>query len=108
MTTEYAVRGTAAIPEDRTLSMQHRISSYLQGRRALFVAVAVGSAALIFGWGWFGFAAILPLLYVLPCAAMMAMCMRGHHGAGGNVTAPSDPTPVSIDDKIVDETGSSR
>lgn len=37
--------------------------------------VALGSAVL-------GLAAMLPLLYVLPCLVMLGMCMKGH-GKGG-------------------------
>jgi hypothetical protein len=28
------------------------------------------------GLGWTSFVALAPLLFILPCAAMMAMCMR--------------------------------
>jgi hypothetical protein len=109
MTSAHVVCGSAATPEDRSPPAPRRISTYLQGRRGiLVVAAAIGGAGLTFGWAWFGFAAVLPFLYVLPCAAMMAMCMRGHGGSGGNATTPSDPTSVSIDNRIVDETGSSR
>jgi len=31
---------------------------------------------------WFGFAAVLPLLYLFPCLAMMAMCMKGMKSTG--------------------------
>lgn len=34
-------------------------------------------AAIGAGSAWFGFAAILPLLYLLPCAAMIFFCRRG-------------------------------
>ena len=39
------------------------------------VVLALGAAA--FGSVWFGVAAVLPLLYVLPCLVMMGMCMKG-------------------------------
>ena len=44
---------------------------------ALATLGAIGVAA---GWHWFGFAAVLPLLYLLPCVAMMAFCMKGMGG----------------------------
>ena len=48
-----------------------------QRRKWLLAASAVlALAALAFGSMWLGFAAILPFLYVLPCLAMVAVCMR--------------------------------
>lgn len=44
--------------------------------------VAFAIAAAVFGSIWFGFAAMLPLLYVLPCLAMLAMCMKGMKSTG--------------------------
>jgi hypothetical protein len=59
------------------------VPAFLTGRKGLVLAAAVfGIIALVAGWTWFGTAAVLPLLYTLPCAAMMAMCMRGNGGAG--------------------------
>ncbi|USA38944.1 hypothetical protein [Pelagerythrobacter marinus] len=49
------------------------------GRRRkwmLALGVVLALAALALGSIWLGFAAILPFLYVLPCLAMVAMCMR--------------------------------
>lgn len=63
--------------------------AYLKGRKGLLlVATALGIVGLVAGWTWFGTATVLPLLYILPCAAMMAMCMRGHSGSGN---APAKP-----------------
>ena len=50
-----------------------------KGRRRkwmLALGVVLALAALALGSIWLGFAAILPFLYVLPCLAMVAMCMR--------------------------------
>jgi hypothetical protein len=52
----------------------------------------LGIIAFFAGWRWFGTAAVLPLLYILPCVAMMAMCMRGRGGLGNAPTAPNDST----------------
>jgi hypothetical protein len=61
--------------------------AYLSGRRGLLLAAAaLGIVGILAGGIWFGTAAVLPLLYTLPCAAMMAMCMRGH---GGSANAPT-------------------
>ena len=45
---------------------------------AIIAAVAGTAIALALGQNWLAAADLLPLLYVLPCAAMMFACMRGH------------------------------
>ena len=62
---------------------------WLRGRTGmlLLAALVMGGAAFGLGWAWLGFAAVLPLLYVLPCLAMFAMCMKGmgsNRGAGSS------------------------
>lgn len=47
---------------------------------SLVLAVAAG----VLGSLWFGIAAILPLLYLLPCLAMMGLCMKGMNGKSPN------------------------
>lgn len=70
--------------------------AFLRGRSGLLVlAVALVVLGLLAGWTWLGTAAVLPLLYILPCAAMMAMCMKGHGGASGKST--SEPGGASGD-----------
>lgn len=65
--------------------------AYLRDRKGLlFVMAALGIIAFFAGWRWFGAAAMLPLLYTLPCAAMMAMCMRGHGASGNTSIAPNN------------------
>ena len=56
----------------------------LGGRNKWFLAAAglLAIAAVALGSTVLGFAAILPLLFILPCLVMMTMCMRGH-GKGG-------------------------
>jgi hypothetical protein len=61
------------------------------GRPRLVLALAL--AATFAAWAWFGTAAILPLLYVLPCAAMMAMCMAGHGTKQHPTAAPMTNDP---------------
>jgi hypothetical protein len=56
----------------------------------LLVTAALGMIALFTGWKWFGASAALPLLYILPCAVMMAMCMRGHGASGSSSTTPNN------------------
>jgi len=55
---------------------------WLGGQRGLVIAavVAAEAAALALGQHWLAAADLVPLLFVLPCAAMMFMCMKGNHG----------------------------
>jgi len=40
---------------------------------------------------------LLPLLYVLPCAAMMFMCMKGmHHGQQKGAAQTEAPAPTDV------------
>lgn len=54
--------------------------SLFAGRHGLLsVAVlAMALAAFAVGQNWVAFTTLLPLLYVVPCAAMMYVCMRKH------------------------------
>ena len=80
---------TGPIPSDAVPQHRHGNLAYLRGHKGLLlVSVALGIIGLSAGWKWFGAAAVLPLLYTLPCVAMTVMCMRGHGGSG---TAPTKP-----------------
>ncbi len=59
----------------------------LARRRGLIIAglFIVAAAAFAVSQNWIAFATLLPLLFVLPCAAMMVMCMKGM----GNGQQPS-------------------
>ena len=46
----------------------------------MVAAAALLVIALVTGSGMFGFAAIAPLLYALPCLAMCGMCLFKHGG----------------------------
>ena len=73
-------------PNPRESVWRHRFAAawaitpaFLRGRSGLLtLAAALVVASLLARWMWLGTTAVLPLLYVLPCAAMMAMCMKGH------------------------------
>ena len=61
------------------------------GRRKWLIAasIALAIAAAVLGSVWFGIAALLPLLYLAPCLAMVAMCMKG--GKGSTPAGPATP-----------------
>lgn len=54
--------------------------SLFAGRNKWFLIAAglLALAALALGSAVLGLAALLPLLYILPCLVMVAMCMRMH------------------------------
>jgi hypothetical protein len=69
----------------------------LRSRKGLLLAAAVGAIGLFTAWRWFGTAAVLPLLYVVPCLVMMLVCMRGHGGSGNTPANPNDGTASAPD-----------
>ena len=78
------------------------LPGWLSGRRSLVIAAIVIAAtvALTVGQHWLAIADLVPLLFVLPCAAIMLECMRGANPGpqiGATLaSAPSD-TPAAID-----------
>jgi hypothetical protein len=82
---------TANPPQADNVPRCYGALAYLRGRRGLLLVVAaLGFIAFFAGWRWFGAAAMLPLLYTLPCAAMMAMCMRGHGAPRNTSNVPNN------------------
>ena len=75
--------GNTGMPDQST--PWNTAGAFLRRHRLWVLALVVAGMGLAGGGAWFGIAALLPLLYILPCAAMMAMCMRGQ----GAATAPS-------------------
>ncbi|SDR61788.1 hypothetical protein SAMN05444161_0137 [Rhizobiales bacterium GAS191] len=64
-------------------------------------ALTAAAVALALSQHWVAIADLVPLAYVLPCAAMMFMCMRGGMSQGqqaglGQVPAHAD-TPTATD-----------
>jgi hypothetical protein len=78
-------------PRPRQLAIWEGVHAVLRGHRGLFLGVLVAGLGIFAGSIWLGAAALLPLLYSLPCAAMMAMCMKGH----GTSTAEREVNPGS-------------
>lgn len=68
MITSLDIRPNASAEARHWLSGQHGMLTLL----GIAGIVALGS-----GWYWLGFAAIAPVLYLLPCAVLMAMCAKG-------------------------------
>jgi hypothetical protein len=64
------------------------------------IAGAVAAVALAASQRWFAVADLVPLLFVLPCAVMMFMCMngmsRGQRTDTTQASAQSD-TPIATD-----------
>ena len=77
--------GTGAIQQ------RHGIVAYLKSPKALLILAAGLGIIGLLAWR-FGTAAVFPLLYTLPCAAMMAMCMRGHGGSDTGSAKPNSGT----------------
>jgi hypothetical protein len=69
--------------------------------RGLVIAgvVAVAAVALALGQHWLAAADLAPLLLLLPCAAMMLMCMKGNYGQHPNAAPAStrDGSPKATD-----------
>ena len=81
-----ARRATIASSAVRTTA-RAQLSAWLRSRTRLLAALSVSALALTAAWLWFGAEAVRPLLYLLPCAAMMTVCMKGH---GTSDAAPSN------------------
>jgi hypothetical protein len=81
---------TSLVPRTAARPTGAKASSWLSSRRVLVLAVVAGIAALGSGWYWLGFAAIAPLLFLLPCAAMMAFCCEGQRSGKNSVAQAPD------------------
>jgi hypothetical protein len=76
------------------------VPSWFSGRRG-FAIVAIAAAvptAFALGQHWLAVADLVPLLFVLPCAAMMLKCMKD---ASGN-PRPDTPKAPAQSDRPVD------
>ena len=61
----------------------------------------IGLLLLALGEKWVAMSAVAPLLYVLPCAVMMFMCMKGmNHGRSGGSSDAASQAPVSPSSSI--------
>jgi len=98
--------GQITAPTPGTNSSCHRPSQgsggWLGGRRSLAIAGGVTAAgtAVAIGQHWLAAADLVPLLFALPCAAMMFMCMKGmNHGQqAGNAPSSTGTATSSASD----------
>ena len=70
------------------------VPGWLSGRRGLIIVAMViaASVALTVGQHWLAIADLVPLLFVLPCAVMMFMCMKGmNHGPQTDTAQDTSP-----------------
>ena len=86
--------------------------AWLSGRRGLVVGVAAAAAAtaLALSQHWFAIAHLVPLLVVLPCAAMMFTCMKGmNRGQQADIAQPllqnEPPTLPASEAKTIEPVG---
>jgi hypothetical protein len=82
-TTNALVRAPAAAKAPGCRISHQPARSWLAGRRGLVIAglLIVSLVALAVSQSWLAAATLLPLLFILPCAAMLLMCMKGmNHG----------------------------
>ena len=56
---------------------------------AITGTVTAGVVALALGQHWLAIADLAPLLFIMPCAAMMFMCMKGMNHGQQNDSAPA-------------------
>ena len=89
-----SANGETTAPAVRTSSHVARqgSSTWVVRPRKLIIggAVVVGAAAFALSQQWLAAVDLVPLLYALPCAAMMLMCMRGMNGGHETNTAQAD------------------
>lgn len=82
-TTNHTVSTSAANGRSSCHGGGHRSGGWLGNRRNLLIGggAIVVALAVALGQHWLTLAALAPLLYVLPCALMMLVCMKGmNHG----------------------------
>ncbi len=63
------------LPANHPVQISHKTFKIVAG------AALIGLLLLALGEKWVALSAVAPLLYILPCAVMMFMCMKGmNHG----------------------------
>ena len=83
----------------------HNSGGGLSNRRTLFIGGGVIALALALALSqhWLSLAALAPLLYVLPCALLMLMCMKSMHhsqNTGGDQAAADTREPAGANKEV--------
>ncbi len=87
------IASSKAMPTGRRGTVQGRVS-----RRTLWTIAGVtvaGLTMLALGESWIALATLVPLLYLLPCAAMLFMCMKGMNNGPKSGSSNVASTPVA-------------
>src|SRR5260221_14164683 len=101
-TTNHLTTTPAAAGSSSCHSASQGSGSWLSRRRGLVFGggAIVAGTAFALSQHWLTVAELTPLLYLLPCALMMLMCMkgmnRGQQTGGAQVPADAD-TPIGND-----------
>jgi hypothetical protein len=73
-------------------------TDWLKRPRGFVIGLAIASAALIaLVQHWLSISDLVPLLIVLPCAAMMFRCMQGMNRGPQTDTSAQNDTPTAPD-----------
>jgi hypothetical protein len=99
-TTNHLITTPAAAGSPSCHSAGQGSGSWLSRRRSLVFGGATIAAGIAFALSqnWLTVAALTPLLFLLPCAVMMLMCMKGMNHGEQTSAAPASAgadTPTS-------------
>jgi hypothetical protein len=101
-TTNHLITTPAVAGSSSCHSASQGSGTWLGRRRGLVFGggAIVAGTALALSQHWLTVAELTPLLFLLPCAVMMLMCMKGmNHGqqTGGTQASAGTDTPISTD-----------
>ncbi len=98
-----ALTANPALQQTQSCGVPGASQSWLSRNKMIAFGLAGVLGLIAFGLSqnWLTLAGLLPFLYVLPCAAMMFMCMKGmNHGpqtGSGSAGSPTSDKQVSTD-----------
>jgi len=103
MQSRNALTANPALQQTQSYGVPGASQSWLSRNKmtAFGLAGVLGLIAFGLSQNWLTLAGLLPFLYILPCAAMMLMCMKGMNHAPqagtGTAASPTSDKQVSID-----------